>query len=159
MTDPQTQAPSEATEELTLTMSFTEFVELYRGVETPCERCRGLGTIGYSDTSTWRRRPSGQMMTTDVCDKCWGTGDAHRPGPDARAAAERIAELEYQLAEEQAATARDNDVEAVREKLLSQNHESRREWPAWLKAGIVVGSGATTQPKLARRKRAGKKAP
>lgn len=27
----------------------------------------------------------GASMTTDVCDKCWGSGDKHRPGENLRA--------------------------------------------------------------------------
>lgn len=53
-----------------------------RGVETPCETCHGLGTRMYPDTGTWRPKGGivGRAFTRDVCDTCWGTGDAHRTG-------------------------------------------------------------------------------
>jgi len=57
---------------------YERFLEA-RGVETPCERCHGLGTRTYGSTATWRGGIGGQMVTTSVCDKCWGSGDAHRP--------------------------------------------------------------------------------
>lgn len=56
----------------------------WRGVETPCSRCDGAGVRVYADSSTWRRKPAGQALTTDVCDACWGTGDANRKGADLR---------------------------------------------------------------------------
>ena len=56
----------------------------WRGVDTPCQRCHGRGCYAYSHSATWR----GGMGTTssewDVCDLCWGTGDAHRKGEDLR---------------------------------------------------------------------------
>ncbi len=56
----------------------------WRGVETPCVRCHGSGTIAYGSTSTWRGGVGGQAITTDVCNLCWGTGDSHRRGVDLR---------------------------------------------------------------------------
>jgi len=53
------------------------FLEL-RGVETPCKKCGGTGVITYGSTSTWRGGIGGQSMTNDVCDTCWGSGDAVR---------------------------------------------------------------------------------
>ncbi|MBI2405089.1 hypothetical protein HYV22_02825 [Candidatus Gottesmanbacteria bacterium] len=63
---------------------YWEFVH-NRGVDNVCRTCQGLGTKGYGDTSTWRHTIGGQAMTTDVCDKCWGSGDEHRKGVDLRA--------------------------------------------------------------------------
>lgn len=59
---------------------------LQRGVEIPCKRCSGLGVAVYGDSSTWRRGGcAGQVITSDICDLCWGTGDANRKGADLKA--------------------------------------------------------------------------
>ena len=55
-----------------------------RGVEVPCNKCHGLGTYTYPSTATWRGGIGGAAMTIDICDVCWGTGDAHRIGTDIR---------------------------------------------------------------------------
>ena len=56
-----------------------------RGIETPCKRCGGWGVRTYGGTSTWRGGVGGQMLTSDVCDGCWGSGDEHRKWPSRRA--------------------------------------------------------------------------
>lgn len=58
----------------------------WRGVTVPCPICTGSGRRGYANTATWRGGAGGQMMTDDVCDACWGSGDADRPGVDLRRA-------------------------------------------------------------------------
>lgn len=58
----------------------------WRGVETPCAKCRGSGVRIYSSTATWRGGMGGAAMTRDVCDECWGTGDKDHQGEDLRAA-------------------------------------------------------------------------
>ena len=45
------------------------------GIENACERCGGSGTAVYGSTSTWRGGAGGQMITSDICDRCWGSGD------------------------------------------------------------------------------------
>ncbi len=55
-----------------------------RDIETPCEVCHGFGARMYGSTSTWRGGMGGASMTTDVCDKCWGSGDATKPWTDLR---------------------------------------------------------------------------
>lgn len=55
-----------------------------RGVETPCETCHGLGTRTYSNGATWRGGMGTCMSEKDICDTCWGTGDAHRTGVNLR---------------------------------------------------------------------------
>lgn len=57
-----------------------------RGVETPCETCHGLGTKRYPDSGTWRPKVGIVLraFTHDVCDTCWGSGDAHRHGVNLR---------------------------------------------------------------------------
>ncbi len=49
-----------------------------------CEDCSGSGYKIYGDTSTWRGGIGGAAMTTDVCDKCWGSGSKRRPWPSHR---------------------------------------------------------------------------
>ena len=56
----------------------------WRGVGVPCATCGGEGRIGYANTATWRGGGGGCAMTVDVCDACWGSGDAERPGVDLR---------------------------------------------------------------------------
>lgn len=57
----------------------------WRGVTVPCKVCFGSGRRSYANSATWRGGGGGQMMTDDVCDACWGSGDAERPGMDLRA--------------------------------------------------------------------------
>jgi hypothetical protein len=63
----------------------TEILLSWRNVTDPCETCSGSGVRTYSTTATWRYNCiGGSMCTTDVCDRCWGTGDLHRRGADLR---------------------------------------------------------------------------
>lgn len=55
-----------------------------RRIETPCSRCEGLGQWTYGSTATWKGGMGGAMMTADVCDLCWGSGDKSRPWTDLR---------------------------------------------------------------------------
>lgn len=64
---------------------------MWRGIQHPedvCRTCDGAGVRMYSNTSTWRRGVGGAMMTSGVCDQCWGSGDRFRPGADLRKLAE-----------------------------------------------------------------------
>jgi hypothetical protein len=63
--------------------AFEYFID-QRGVETPCTKCRGLGTRSYASTSTWRGGMGGSMVTSDVCDHCWGSGDEDSKWPNLR---------------------------------------------------------------------------
>ena len=47
-----------------------------RGVpeDRVCEKCHGFGARTYSSTATWRGGVGGMTITTDVCDRCWGSG-------------------------------------------------------------------------------------
>lgn len=56
----------------------------WRCVDEPCKACGGAGNRAYGSTATWRGGIGGQAITSDVCDSCWGTGDAHRKGADLR---------------------------------------------------------------------------
>jgi hypothetical protein len=56
----------------------------WRGIDTPCAKCEGSGRAWYPTTSTWRGGAGGEKPTPDVCDRCWGSGDAVRPWADLR---------------------------------------------------------------------------
>ena len=56
----------------------------WRDIRTPCDDCQGSGTKMYGNTATWRYGMGGNAMTTDVCDKCWGSGDKERSWTDLR---------------------------------------------------------------------------
>lgn len=56
----------------------------WRGVRDACLTCKGSGVRCYGSTSTWRGGMGGCMMTWDVCDVCWGSGDRYRHGVDLR---------------------------------------------------------------------------
>jgi len=49
-----------------------------------CKKCGGTGKRIYANTSTWRHGIGGQVITEDVCDSCWGTGNEDRPGINLR---------------------------------------------------------------------------
>lgn len=71
------------------TYTSEEFLDaclMWRGIdpENACMECGGTGSKAYGDTSTWRRGVGGQMITRGPCDKCWGSGDKHRPWPSHR---------------------------------------------------------------------------
>jgi hypothetical protein len=55
-----------------------------RGVKAPCPKCDGFGVRAYASTATWRGGMGGSAITDDVCDSCWGSGDAKRPWTDLR---------------------------------------------------------------------------
>lgn len=56
----------------------------YRGIINPCKKCSGFGECTYGSTATWRGGIGGQSCTSDVCDKCWGSGNADRPWTNIR---------------------------------------------------------------------------
>jgi len=65
-----------------------------RGVRYLCETCQGLGTRIYANTSTWRYGIGGAMITTDICDKCWGSGDKYRKGVNLKELYSKLKTLE-----------------------------------------------------------------
>ena len=65
------------------------FALAWRGIETPCSRCSGSGGYLYGGGSTWRGGAGGAVMTHDVCDLCWGSGDAARAWTNLRALEEK----------------------------------------------------------------------
>lgn len=56
----------------------------WRGIEEACPICGGSGRRVYSQTCTWRGGMGGNVMTSDVCDFCWGSGDKYRHGANIR---------------------------------------------------------------------------
>ncbi len=55
----------------------------YRNIhkrDTICKKCNGSGVRLYANTSTWMGGMGGSMMTSDVCDGCWGSGKANEKG-------------------------------------------------------------------------------
>jgi len=71
-----------------------EFLRL-RGVETPCERCKGMGTRLYSSGATWRTGMSTRKFTYDLCDECWGTGDDNKHSLDLKILEKRLREKDH----------------------------------------------------------------
>ncbi len=65
---------------------FLERALRWRGVNPShvCPECEGSGQRIYGNTTTWVGGIGGQVMTHDVCDECWGTGDLSRPGINLR---------------------------------------------------------------------------
>lgn len=68
--------------------SYRDMLE-WRGIDTSngdvvCKGCGGSGVKVYGDTSTWRSGIGGQMITADVCDKCWGSGKVNAPWTNLR---------------------------------------------------------------------------
>lgn len=56
----------------------------WRHVETPCGKCGGAGGRLYGSGATWRGGMGTASITWDVCDACWGSGDANKPWVDLR---------------------------------------------------------------------------
>lgn len=52
----------------------------WRGIEGPvCPDCNGSGKKVYGSTAAYKSGIGGQMITTSVCDRCWGSGEKDRP--------------------------------------------------------------------------------
>ena len=58
---------------------FLERFLEWRGINSPCTKCQGVGSIAYASTATWRGGVGGAAITWDVCNLCWGSGDATKP--------------------------------------------------------------------------------
>ena len=67
-------------------------VRALRGIA--CASCGGHGSRAYGSTATWRGGAGGQAITSDVCDKCWGSGLRDRSFPSHK----RMEFLERKLA-------------------------------------------------------------
>lgn len=62
-------------------MADAEMLRRRRGVRNPCSKCSGWGVRWYSSGSTWRGGMGTASCALDVCDCCWGSGDADAPWP------------------------------------------------------------------------------
>lgn len=56
----------------------------WRGIDRsngdkPCKSCGGSGVRLYGSSTTWRGGIGGQVMTSDTCDECWGSGIEGKP--------------------------------------------------------------------------------
>ena len=69
--------------EFTVEQIVVSVLENYRGIEIheACKDCDGFGIKVYGSTATYRGGIGGQMMTNDVCNKCWGSGRDKHPWP------------------------------------------------------------------------------
>lgn len=63
---------------------YQQFLD-WRNIDTPCKVCGGTGVRVYGSTATWHGGAGGQMLTRDICDHCWGSGDEARKGVNLRA--------------------------------------------------------------------------
>lgn len=62
-----------------------------------CRGCGGHGRRSYGSTSTWHGGPGGQIVTSDVCDKCWGTGRRFKKGTDLKRFLREFSALNYEV--------------------------------------------------------------
>jgi len=89
----------------------------YRGVESPCRVCGGTGVCSYASTATWRSGAGGCAITSDVCDRCWGSGDETRSWTDLRALGARVAGLEALIREAMPHLGDDGASEVMRQRI------------------------------------------
>jgi uncharacterized protein YukE len=73
----------------------------WRGIERengdePCRGCNGSGVRAYGNATTWRGGVGGQVITSDVCDKCWGSGNSENVWVNLKSIA-RISRKEAEL--------------------------------------------------------------
>lgn len=126
----------------------------WRGIDDRdcCEECQGSGRKGYANTATWRGGIGGQVTTNSVCDKCWGSGEKHRPWTSWRKkeGLERKANQARQDALEEAAAAAEKYAEEAN-KAAEEAEDIEEGWQA-----SCESSAAST---LAERIRALKEAP
>ena len=47
--------------------------------DEPCPACNGAGVRTYGSTCTWHGGVGGQTMTSDICNRCWGSGNSNKP--------------------------------------------------------------------------------
>ena len=95
--------------------------------EELCEACQATGQKGYPNTTAWHGGIGGQMVTSAVCDECWGSGIRTRPG----------ANLKRIDAEQRALRARLAAAEARAEELLllyGEEHERAERLAAYVRA-------------------------
>jgi hypothetical protein len=57
---------------------FLEWRNIYDEKDV-CNECGGSGIKSYSSTSMFGSGCGGQIVTSGVCDKCWGSGNKNEP--------------------------------------------------------------------------------
>ena len=70
-----------------------EWRHIEPSIDTVCSRCNGSGVRVYGNTATWTRGIGGQTMTSDICDKCWGSGKEDKPWINLRILRNRVRDL------------------------------------------------------------------
>jgi len=68
-----------------MSKEYLDWMLRHRNIDEPCDTCGGAGCRWYGSTSTWRGGMGCSMMTMDVCDRCWGSGDKYNLWTDLRA--------------------------------------------------------------------------
>lgn len=126
---------------------------LWRGVDgDPCDRCNGAGVFSYGNTATWRGGAGGNMVTLDVCNACWGSGDQERKGCDLRRLRAELDEAQRRrgIENEAFAEAEDQrrDLEHALEEILALAHEPVRAQDPW---EVVARIGEMAEAALGRR--------
>ncbi|MBU1082745.1 MAG: hypothetical protein KKB59_19830 [Spirochaetes bacterium] len=71
----------------------------WRDIEHMCHKCGGSGKYTYPSSATWHGGIGGQVLTNDVCDKCWGSGDEINKGANLKMLFSRIKNLEWRIEE------------------------------------------------------------
>lgn len=138
---------------------WARFLE-WRGIEPAdaCEKCRGKGSYVYGHGSTWRGGMGPACTAEDICDGCWGSGNARRPWTDLRKQrdeeAGRVARKAAELFAERAGTSLTVCHEGVAELAaeLERMANGRKRRASWfyslcevlartLRQGLVVVRG------------------
>lgn len=109
--------------------AFRAFIE-HRGVDVPCQSCRGLGTRLYGSTATWHGGAGGQTVTTDICDRCWGSGDEERHGVNLRTLAGKDAEVAAAVAMENERIARLVEKDYLDDDFPADNDDTEDDAPS-----------------------------
>lgn len=97
-----------------------------------CKDCQGSGYKGYGCTSTWRGGAGGQQITSDVCDKCWGSGMSNKPWANLRRFdIKNVRELESRVKELELENSalnilKEDDVEEMRERTARMDSAEKR---------------------------------
>ncbi len=99
-----------------------------------CDRCGGWGVTTYGNTATWLGGIGGSTITDDVCDRCWGSGNRHKPWPSRRAS--HPPEARHQQALETAIAGCIEKAAAEREQWRNEFHR-QRERIATLEADLA----------------------
>jgi len=65
--------------------------------DVPCSVCGGAGVRAYGDTSLWGGGAGGQMVTSGICDMCWGSRKANKPWTNLRKLKEKLEKQEKEV--------------------------------------------------------------